>query len=95
MVGMIGLGIYHYATDIQEGVMTSKAYHPPQTTCDDDGCTTTPESWTVDIAYEGQTATWTVDEAEYHRLQRGQWYCFTDLFHSGNNCHGPETNVGR
>lgn len=90
VVAFIAYSVYHYFSDIQEGVVTSKEYHPARTTCDDDGCTTYPEHWTVDIAYRGQTATWSVDESEYNRLRRGQWYCYTDLFHSQSNCDGPE-----
>lgn len=95
MIGMIGFSVYHYATDIQEGVVTSKAYHPPHTTCTTTNgtttCTTHPEHWSVDIAYEGRTATWPVSEGEYLGLHRGQWYCYTDLFHPANDCQGsPE-----
>ena len=95
ILGVMGMSIYHYATDIQEGVITSKAYHPPETTCTTtDGrttCTTHPEHWSVDIAYEGRTATWSVSESEYNKLQRGEWYCFQDMFHSASDCQGePE-----
>lgn len=95
MVGTIASSIYHYATDIQEGVVTSKEYHPEETVCTTDSdnnvsCTTYDEYWTVDIAYEGQTATWRVSRAEYNRLHRGNWYCYTDILHSADDCHGPE-----
>jgi len=95
IVGMIGLSVYQYFTDIQEGVVTSKEYHPPETRCttDSDGhtsCTTYPEYWTVDIAYRGQTATWSVSEGEYNQLDQGDWYCYTDLIHDASDCTGPE-----
>lgn len=95
IVAIMGLNVYRYFTDIQEGVVTSKAYHPPETHCstDKDGhtsCTTYPEHWTVDIAYEGRTATWTVSEGEYRQVSQGDWYCYTDLFHEVESCHGPK-----
>lgn len=87
---MIVWGVYHYFHDIQEGVVTSKEHHPARTICNDDGCTHIPENWTVDIAYRGQTATWSVSEDEYRRLRRGQWFCFSDFLHPRSNCHGPD-----
>jgi hypothetical protein len=97
ITGMIGVGVYQYFTDIQEGVVTSKAYHPPETVCttDENGytsCTTYPEHWTVDIAYEGQTATWGVSHGEFNELDRGEWYCYTDLLHSAEDCHGEPSD---
>lgn len=93
VVGLIALNIYHYCTDIQEGVVTGRDYHPPHTSCSTDShghtsCTTYPESWTVDIAFEGQSATWTVSHSEYERTAYGDWFCYTDVFHSHDNCHG-------
>lgn len=89
VVVLLGMGIYHYFTDIQEGVVTGKDYDPPRTVCDDDGCTTYPESWSVTIGLDGRQAVWSVSEGEYNRLRRGDWYCYTDLLHSAADCHGP------
>ena len=94
-MGLIFLGLtiwwgFHYFTDIQEGVVTSKEHHPIRTICNDNGCTTTPESWTVDIAYQDRTATWSISEDEYNHTQRGRWFCYTDMLHPRNNCGGPE-----
>jgi len=85
---------YHYFTDIQEGVVTGTEYHPPHTDCttDSDGhtsCTTHPESWSVDIGLAGRSASWPISHEEYRQLRLGQWYCYTDLFHSEDDCHGP------
>lgn len=93
VVGMVGVSVYQYFTDIQEGVVTSKEFHPEETICtsDSDGnvsCTTYDEYWTVDIAYEGRTATWRVSQREYNSLRRGQWYCYTDILHSASDCEG-------
>lgn len=88
---LIGWNIFHYFGDIQEGVVTGKEYHREVTTCDGDGiCSTIPEHWTVDIAYQGQTATWRITREEYGTLRRGQWYCYVDEFHSRGTCDGPE-----
>jgi len=91
--GFIILDVYHYCTDIQEGVVTGRDYHPPHTSCTTDShghtsCTTIPEHWTVDIAFQGQSATWSVSESEYNRIHYGDWFCYTDMFHSEDNCHG-------
>lgn len=93
IIGVFSFNFYHYCTDIQEGVVTGRDYHPPHTSCTSDShghtsCTTYPESWSVDIAFQGQSATWSVSEGEYNRLRYGDWYCYSDLFHSEDNCHG-------
>lgn len=94
IVGVIGLSIYHYTTDPVEGTVYARDYHPPQTTCTTTNntttCSTTPESWTVSIGGDdGRTGTWHVSESEYNRLSRGDWFCYTDMFHPASDCHGP------
>jgi len=92
---LLGFCVYRYATDIQEGVVTSKAYHPPQTTCTTtDGvttCTTSAPSWSVDVAYEGRTASWHVSHDRFNSLQQGEWFCYVDIFHSADKCRGNPT----
>lgn len=85
-----GIQLFYYFTNIQEGVVTGKAYHREVTVCDADGfCTTTPEHWTVDIAYEGRTATWQVRSHTYNSLRRGHWFCYVDSMHPRSACKGP------
>lgn len=86
-VGIVGYNIYHYFTDINAGYVVGHDYEPEHTTCsrDSDGhqsCTTWPESWSIDIAYEGRMATWHVDEHTYKTTPEGSWHCVTDLIRS-------------
>lgn len=97
-VGMIGLIVYHEFYDIRDGYVVGRDYVPGHfdaravSHCapsgNDQVCSTTieqvwvPPAWTLDIAYQHDSASWGVSEAEYDRYGNGDWYCARDLLHS-------------
>lgn len=89
---------WHEFEDPRDGYVTGKDFYPEHQECgweeectgsgdsrhcsDEYRCHTVPPRWTVDIGYQGQDATWDVEQADYDNIRRGQWFCARDLFHS-------------
>jgi len=82
----------------RDGYVVGKNYYPEhescswEETCTGSGstrsctsnyvCHTVPPQWTLDIAYQGNSATWSVSESDYEATQYGEWFCARDLLHT-------------
>lgn len=79
----VGMVIYHEFYDIREGTVTDKEHHGEWTQFVQSGKTLTPihhpETWSLTIERDGETASWTVSEDRYDRTSIGDYACFEDV----------------
>lgn len=90
--------IFHYFNDFQSGTVVERERIPGHMSCTTDSkgrsdCDWVPESFHITIQNEqGETATWAVDSGEYHSVDHGDYFCYTDLFHDADGCTPPTLN---
>lgn len=91
-------GIYHYFNDFQSGTVVDRERIPGHMSCTTDSkgrqdCHWVPESYRLTIQNEqGETATWGVNSSEYHSVDHGDYFCYTDLFHDADGCTPTTSN---
>lgn len=85
--------ITHELYDIREGYVTDKTYTPGywSETCSGSGsersCSSTyhPPTWSIQVSYDGDAATWGVSQSDYNNIRYGQWACMPGFDY---RCHG-------
>jgi len=81
----------NYFNDFQSGTVVDRERIPGHMSCSGRGkdheCHWVPESFHLTIQNEqGETATWGVTSGEYHSVESGDYFCYTDLFHDADGC---------
>lgn len=95
VVFVICNSIWHYFNDFQAGTVVDRERIPGHMSCSTDSkghqdCHWVPESFHLTIQNEqGETATWGVTSGEYHSVDHGDYFCYTDLFHDADGCTPP------